>query len=85
MEIVGVEKALDERDIQGQASQEIEVEGCNDHIWWGIAQRNPFDHEKSHTINCCFQVILGISLLVLTLSKRQHFFINKPIKLLKKS
>ena len=26
-----------------------------------------------------------ISLLLLTLSKRQHFFINEPIKLLKKS
>ena len=38
---------LDERDIQGQGSQEVEVEGCNDHIWWGIAQRNPFDREKS--------------------------------------
>ena len=24
---------LDERDIQGQGSQEVEVEGCNDHIW----------------------------------------------------
>ena len=32
---------------QGQDSQEVEVEGCNDHIWWGIAQRNPFDREKS--------------------------------------
>ena len=38
---------LDERNIQGQGSQEVEVEGCNDHIWWGTAQRNPFDREKS--------------------------------------
>ncbi len=33
-------------DIQGQDSQEVDVEGCNNHIWWRIAQRNPFDSEK---------------------------------------
>ena len=38
---------FDERDIQGQDSQEVEVEGYNDHIWWGIAQRNLFDREKA--------------------------------------
>ena len=49
---------LDERDIQGQDSQEVEVEGCNDHIWWGIGQRNLFDREESLYNKLSFAVYL---------------------------
>jgi len=49
---------FDERDIQGQDSQEVEVEGYNDHIWWGIGQRNLFDREESLYNKLSFAVYL---------------------------
>ena len=64
---------FDERDIQGQDSQEVEVEGYNDHIWWGIGQRNLFDREESLYNKLSFAVYLRDMRLSINLFENELF------------